>query len=295
MALRVCSRGSVLTVVKHWVGYGAQKDGWDSHNYYGRYNNMTDAHLQEHITPFLGAFEAHVGSVMPTYSILQNVSIEGKKLEPVGAGYSAPLLGLLRTTYHFSGAVVSDWGIAIDCNEQCRNGVPAGQRPGVETIAMSWGVEGLTKEQRFAKMVNAGVDQIGGSDDAATLALAVSDHTISMDRVRQAAYRILLQKFEMGLFEQAFVDVPRATQVVGNPEFVQAGLAAQEHSLVLLENKAGLMPIRQTGKKVWLFGVDAADGDGPWLRGRQLARAGGFRDHPRGNTVGPAASRLLFR
>jgi beta-glucosidase len=29
--------GSVIAVVKHWTGYGAAKDGWDGHNYYGRY------------------------------------------------------------------------------------------------------------------------------------------------------------------------------------------------------------------------------------------------------------------
>ncbi len=28
--------GSVAAVVKHWAGYGAAKDGWDSHSYYGR-------------------------------------------------------------------------------------------------------------------------------------------------------------------------------------------------------------------------------------------------------------------
>ncbi len=29
--------GSVVAIVKHWVGYGAAKDGWDGHNYYGRF------------------------------------------------------------------------------------------------------------------------------------------------------------------------------------------------------------------------------------------------------------------
>ena len=43
--------GSVVTVVKHWVGYGAQRGGWDSHNYYGRYSDITNAQLGYHIEP----------------------------------------------------------------------------------------------------------------------------------------------------------------------------------------------------------------------------------------------------
>ena len=31
------NRQSVSTVVKHWVGYGAQRNGLDSHNAYGRF------------------------------------------------------------------------------------------------------------------------------------------------------------------------------------------------------------------------------------------------------------------
>jgi beta-glucosidase len=91
---------SVVTVVKHWLGYGAQKDGLDSHNYYGRYSALTDALLPYHIKPFLGAFEAHVAAVMPTYSILlENVHFHGLLTEQVGAGFNKQLLSeLLRGT-----------------------------------------------------------------------------------------------------------------------------------------------------------------------------------------------------
>ena len=34
--------GGVMTVVKHWVGYGASVDGLDGHNSYGRYAPMVD-------------------------------------------------------------------------------------------------------------------------------------------------------------------------------------------------------------------------------------------------------------
>ncbi len=116
---------SVVTVVKHWVGYGAQKDGWDSHNYYGRYSALTDALLPIHIKPFLGAFESKVAAIMPTYSILENVHLNGRLTEQVGVGFNKQLLtDLLRGKYGFKGVIVSDWGITSDCDEYCRNGMP---------------------------------------------------------------------------------------------------------------------------------------------------------------------------
>jgi beta-glucosidase len=76
---------------------------------------VTDAMLAYHIQPFLGAFAAHVAAVMPTYSILEHVSIDGQPLEPVGAGFSKPLLaGLLRGKYGFRGVILSDWSITND-------------------------------------------------------------------------------------------------------------------------------------------------------------------------------------
>jgi len=71
--------------------YGAAKDGWDGHNYYGRYAEFSGHNFEQHLIPFTGAFVAHVGGVMPTYSILQNVTIDGNSLEQVGAGFNRQL------------------------------------------------------------------------------------------------------------------------------------------------------------------------------------------------------------
>ena len=67
--------GGVLTVVKHWVGYGAAKEGFDSHSYYGRFATFPGRNLEYHVRPFLGAFAANVGGVMPTYSILEGATL----------------------------------------------------------------------------------------------------------------------------------------------------------------------------------------------------------------------------
>ena len=247
---------SVLTVVKHWVGYGAQKDGWDSHNYYGRNSALTTAQLNYHIEPFLGAFDAHVAAVMPTYSVLENVSVNGKPLPKVGAGYSAPLLkDLLRGKYGFKGVVVSDWGITSDCSHECQEGMPAGQRAGVAQIAMSWGVMDLSRPERFAATINAGVDQVGGTDDVAALLDAAKSGKLSETRMREATGRILEQKFAIGLFEDPYVDASTARTVVGDPASLRAGEQAQERAMVPLTSRLGSAPVK-AGAKVWLFHVD---------------------------------------
>jgi beta-glucosidase len=256
--------GSVVAVVKHWAGYGAAKGGWDGHNYYGRYADFSGHNFPQHLLPFTGAFAAHAGSVMPTYAVLEGVVIEGKPLEQVGAGFNHQLLSeLLRGQYGFRGVIVSDWAITNDCSEACRNGTAAGVKPTPQDIGMPWGVEDLTKAQRFAKAINAGVDQIGGTDQSSVIVEEVHNGSISEARVREAAGRILLQKFELGLFEQPFVNEAKAAEVVGNKDFVSEGQVAQARAVVLLENNRlastgqPLLPVAAKNKKVYLNGVSA--------------------------------------
>ncbi|MGA7697110.1 MAG: glycoside hydrolase family 3 N-terminal domain-containing protein [Candidatus Sulfotelmatobacter sp.] len=256
--------GSVVAVVKHWVGYGAAKDGWDGHNYYGRYADFSGHNFAQHLIPFTGAFAAHVGSVMPTYSVLQEVAIDGKPLEQVGAGFNRQLLSeLLRGQYGFRGLIVSDWAITSDCSEACRNGTAAGVKPTPAEIGMPWGVEELSKAQRFAKAINAGVDQIGGTEQSNIIVEDVQKGLISEARVREAASRILLQKFQTGLFEQPYVDETRAAVIAGNRDFAAEGQAAQARAVVLLENGRvpatgqPLLPVTPKNKKIYLYGISA--------------------------------------
>jgi beta-glucosidase len=254
--------GSVAAVVKHWAGYGAAKDGWDGHNYYGRYATFPGENFRYHVIPFTGAFEAHVAAVMPTYSILQGLEINGKPLEQVGAGFNTQLLrDVLRGEFAFRGVVLSDWAITRSCSEACKNGTPQGTKPTVKEIAMPWGVENLDEAERFAKAINAGVDQIGGTEQSDKIVAIVRAGTVSETRVREAATKILTQKFEQGLFEQPYVDEARAARLVGNADFVREGQAAQGKAVVLLENKRiastgkALLPVAPKGTKVYLVGV----------------------------------------
>lgn len=245
---------SVAAIVKHWVGYGAAKDGWDSHNYYGRFAQISEAALARHIRPFEGAFAAKVAGVMPTYSILEGLSLKGKPVEQVGAGFNRGLLaGLLRGQYRFDGLIVSDWAITNDCGEICRNGFPAGQPPTPRGIAMPWGVESLSTAEKFARGVNAGIDQFGGTEDSAQLLAAVRQGSISPKTLDERVLRVLTLKFELGLFENPYVE---ETAAAVKPGFLQAGHETQARSMVLLRNESNVLPLEK-GRRVYLSGVDA--------------------------------------
>ncbi|AQR69798.1 beta-glucosidase [Janthinobacterium sp. LM6] len=252
--------GSVVAVVKHWVGYGATKEGFDGHNYYGRYMTYPGNNFAYHVKPFEGAFTAKAASVMPTYALPDgNITIDGITLEQVAAGFSKTMLtDLLRGKYGFEGVILSDWGITSDCDANCRNGTPAGVAPSFIGFGTPWGMENATKAERYVKAVTAGMDQFGGVTEAPYLTQAVQRGQLTEARINASARRILVQKFKQGLFEHPFVDAAKAASTVGKADFVEAGLEAQRRSLVLLENKDKVLPLAATVKKVYLYGIDAA-------------------------------------
>lgn len=260
---RGVDREGVAAIVKHWLGYGAQEGGLDSHSYFGRFavygRAAGSTNLEYHLRPYLGAFAAHVAGVMPTYSILKGATWDGRPVEPVGVGFSKRLItDMLRGRYAFQGIVLSDWGITNDCNARCREGAPAGQEPSWDDVGMPWGVEDLPMRARFVRAMHAGVDQFGGTERTDMLVQAVRVGELPETRLDSSVVRVLALKFTLGLFENPFVDPAAAARTVGNPEFQAAGLDAQRKSLVLLENKDGLLPLRRGPLRVYLSGVDSA-------------------------------------
>lgn len=245
---------SVVTIVKHWVGYSAAVNGFDGHNHYGRFSRL-DGALDVHIRPFEGAFAAKVGGVMPTYTILEDVTVDGRPIEQVGGGYNRTLLtALLRGRYGFEGVILSDWGITRDCGENCRTGAAPHT---FADIAMPWGVESLSVTARFARGVEAGLDQFGGTDESHRLVEAVRSGALTEARLDESVRRILVQKFQLGLFERPFVDPARAAEVVGAAAFRAEAEAAQRQSLVVLENRTQTLPLR-AGARVFVHGLDPA-------------------------------------
>jgi beta-glucosidase len=248
---------SVMTVVKHWVGYGAQPEGFDGHSSYGKYNVFPKNNFASHMIPFTGAFAANVAGVMPSYPIPRDVTLNGKKLEQVGAGFSKQLLTEeLRGRHKFNGVIVSDWAITNDCAGPCVEGLPPGQPPTPAHIGMPWGVENLTRADRFIKGVNAGLDQFGGTEDSRILVEAVKAGRLTEARLEGSVSRIMLQKFQQGLFENPYVDAAQAESIAGNAAFMKEALAAQSRALVLLENKNETLPLSDKVKKLYLYKIN---------------------------------------
>jgi beta-glucosidase len=202
---------------------------------------------------------------MPAYPILEGISVNGKPLEAVAPGYNKQLLlDLLRDQHKFGGLILSDWAITRDCNDSCT--APAGrnkQQP--PAIATPWGVEKLSRLERFAKGVNAGLDQFGGTSDADLLVNAVHSGMVTEQRLDESVRRVMIVKFRQGLFDNPYVDAAKAATLAGTDEFRKEGEAAQRRAQVIVENREHALPVDAKSRKVWLFGVDA-----------EVARAAGF-------------------
>ena len=76
--------------------------------------------LDYHVTPFVGAFEANVAGVMPTYSTLEGATLNGRPIEQVGAGFNKQLLTDILRDDTASGVILTDWAVTNDCNETCQ-------------------------------------------------------------------------------------------------------------------------------------------------------------------------------
>ena len=212
---------SVLCVTKHFPGDGPVKDGYDPHNNYGKWTIYPGHNFDYHLIPFKSAFEAVTGAIMTGYFIPV-----GK--DTVAIAYSrAMTTDLLRDKMAFNGLVVTDW---------LRN--------------MPWGAEKLSEKDRQKQMVLAGIDQIGGDNDPKYIIESVRNRSISEARLDVSAKRVLKPMFELGLFEDPFVDAEGAKNLVASREFMEAGHRAQVKSLVLLKNANGTLPAAK--KKIYV-------------------------------------------
>jgi len=238
---------SVLTMTKHFPGGGPQARGLDAHQFYGADQAYPGDNFEYHLKPFEAAFEAGTTQIMPYYGIPN-----GQTSEDVAMAFNKDIItGLLRGRYGFDGVVCTDWGIITD-----KGG------PGfIAMRARAWGVERLSVAERFAKALDAGVDQFGGEEVPDSLIELVESGTVSEGRIDRSVRRILKDKFRLGLFDNLYVDVEQAREIAGQPAFMAAGKLAQRKSLVLLKNDAGhgaaALPL-EWGLKIYLEGVDPA-------------------------------------
>jgi beta-glucosidase len=166
--------------------------------------------------------------------------------ENVGNGFSRYLINdLLRGRYGYDGVVCTDWGITGDV-------------PAVATFAgKPWGMETKSVVQRHYKVLMAGVDQFGGNSDAGPVLeaykMGVQEHGEAdmRQRFEQSAVRLLKNVFRVGLFENPYLDPKQTAATVGKPEFMAAGYEAQRKSIVMLKNRAHVLPLH-TGRTVYI-------------------------------------------
>jgi len=80
---------------------------------------------------------------------------------------------------------------------------------------------------------------------------------VSEERIDASVRRILRNKFDLGLFEQPFVDEDTVSDLVNQSDYIERGLEAQRQSIVLLSNDESALPL-STDQKVFVDGLDPA-------------------------------------
>jgi beta-glucosidase len=233
---------SVATMTKHFPGGGPQKDGLDPHFAFQKGQVYPGNNFNYHLIPFEAALKAGTAAIMPYYG----VPMGQKDIEEVGFSYNnAIITTLLRQKYHYDGVVCTDWGLVSD--------VKLGP---LNFPARAWGVENLSTEERVKKIIDAGVDQFGGENLPDVIVKLVKDGKLGEKRIDSSVVRLLRLKFELGLFDNPFVDEKEAAGIVGSPEFMKAGQDAQRRSLTLLKNENHILPLKLNSLKIYVKNVD---------------------------------------
>ncbi|HOK16508.1 MAG TPA: glycoside hydrolase family 3 N-terminal domain-containing protein [Defluviitoga tunisiensis] len=222
-------KNGVVATLKHFVGYGVSEGGM----------NWAPAHIGERelreifLLPFEAAIkEGKAKSVMNAYHELDGI--------PCGASKKL-LRNVLREEWNFDGIVVSDY-FAINS-------------------IMDYHKVASDKEQAAIKALTAGIDVELPAFDCykEPLKKAVESGKLPITFVDDAVKNILRLKFEMGLFENPFVDLEKVPENLDLAEDRKLAYEIAVKSLVLLKND-GILPLIRDNypiKKVAVIGPNA--------------------------------------
>ncbi|OQP62020.1 beta-glucosidase [Niastella vici] len=232
---------SVAAMTKHFPGGGPQFEGLDPHFPFQKGQVYPGNNFNYHLIPFEAAFAQHTAAIMPYYGVPMDAAHEH-----VGFSYNKGIItGLLRNKYHFDGVVCTDWGLVTDAH-----------MGNIVWPARAWGVENLNPEERVQRIIDAGVDQFGGENIPEVVVKLVKEKKISEVRIDSSVKRLLRLKFELGLFDNPYVNETKATAIIGKPAFIQAGEASQRRAITLLKNEAKTLPLKLGSLKIYVRNVD---------------------------------------
>ena len=213
---------NIAACVKHYMGYSAPFSGKDRTPAY-----ISPQDLREkYFAPYLAAIRAGALSVM-----VNSASVNGV---PVHANAEL-LTKWLKEDLNWDGMIVTDWA---DINNLFSR----------EKVAKD-------KKEAIALAVNAGIDMTMDPYDptfCTTLKELVDEGTVSMDRINDAAARVLRMKYRLGLFDKpntCYKDYPDFDSKAHRA----TALKAAEESMVLLKNNDNILPLKK-GTKILVTG-----------------------------------------
>jgi beta-glucosidase len=218
---RLAAPDAVLACAKHLAAYGAAEGGRD-------YNtvDLSERTLREvYLPPFHAAVRAGVGSVMSAFNEINGVPSTANPLT---------LDRILRQEWGFKGFVVSDW-----------------------TSVPEMVVHGFAKDDAQAALlaIRAGVDMDMSSFTYRTyMGKAVRAGKLGEDVIDTAVRRVLRAKFELGLFDHPYADAERERRVTLSKEHRQAAREVARHSIVLLKNDKGVLPLGDKVRSLAVLG-----------------------------------------
>lgn len=214
---------AVMACAKHFAAYGAAIGGRD-------YNSvdMSDRLLWEvYLPPFKAALDAGAATFMNSFNDLNGVPATGNKILQ---------RDILKGKWGFTGFVVSDWG---SIGEMINHGNVKNDYEAAWS-AITAGSD-MDMESRCYKN---------------NLAQLVKDKKITVSLIDDAVRRILLKKFELGLFDDPFrfCNAEREQREINNPEHAKVAREIAAKSIVLLKNTNSLLPLSKQLKTIAFIG-----------------------------------------
>ena len=213
----------VYSTLKHFAAYGIPEGGLN-----GEMASVGERTLlSEYVPQFKRTVEAGVGSIMTSYNMIDGVPCTSNR---------HLLTEVLRDTWGFKGAIYSDL--------QSIEGVAQ-----THHCAENW-------EEAGALAVNAGVDIDLEGNSYQYLRHAIETGKASEADLDRAVSKVLTLKFNLGLFENPYVDAKRAARIVRSEEHQQLAREVARKGICLLEND-GTLPLSKDLRHVAVIGPNA--------------------------------------